>query len=358
MDSEILIKDFDEIINHSEHLEKLTNKNFLIAGANGFFGSYIINFLLHLNKVNNSNITIHALVRNKNNLHLLLEKNKKNKNLMIYQNNIAKSKPKISANIDYVFHLASKASPEEYINNPLDIIESNIFGTFNLANLAIEKNCTKFIYFSTGEVYGAPISKNQEFSEDNFGVVNPFQFRSSNTESKRMSENIILAISKKENLKFNIIRPFHTYGPGMSLDTGLIHNELLSNILSNKNLTLKSNGLAKRNFCYISDFLNGFLKVLIIGEHNTPYNIANPYEEISIKLLAKKLLLLSKKKNLKIVYKFDNKNTKRDNNIIRSKPSINKLKKLNWEPIISLDEGLKRTLKYYEEINIKDFKRK
>tara|TARA_B100001559_G_scaffold318921_1_gene327044 strand:+ start:773 stop:1828 length:1056 start_codon:yes stop_codon:yes gene_type:complete len=350
VESKILIKDFDEIILQKINLKKLANKHILIAGANGFIGSYILCFFLYLNETKNLNITIHALVRDKKKLNHLLESNKKNNNLNIYQNDIAKSKPKISHSIDYIFHLASKASPQEYISNPLDIIESNLFGTFNLTKIALEKNCKKFIYFSSGEVYGSPVSKNQEFSEESFGTVDPLKLRSSNTESKRMAENIILSISEKENLNFNIIRPFHTYGPGMSLESGLIHNELISNILSNENLILKSNGLAKRNFCYISDFLAGFLKVLIHGEKNCAYNIANPNEEIAIKSLAKKLIHLSKNKNLKVVYKIDNKNNKRNNNISRSIPSIGKIKKLKWEPKIDLDDGLKRTIEYYKEL--------
>ena len=350
MESKILIKDFDEIVLQKTNLKKLANKHILIAGANGFIGSYILSFFLYLNEIKSLNITIHALVRNKKKLNHILEKNKKNEYLIIYQNDISKLKPKISHNIDYIFHLASKASPQEYINNPLDIIESNLFGTFNLAKIALEKDCERFVYFSSGEVYGSPVSKNQKFSEESFGTIDPLKLRSSNTESKRMAENIILSINKKESLDFNIIRPFHTYGPGMSLDSGLIHNELISNILSNENLILKSNGLAKRNFCYISDFLAGFLKVLIHGEKNCAYNIANPYEEITIKSLAKKLIHISKYSNLKVIYKIDNKNTTRDNNVSRSLPSIEKIKKLNWEPKIDLDEGIKRTLEYYKEI--------
>jgi len=350
VESKVLINDFDEIILQKINLNKLANKHILIAGANGFIGSYLLSFFLYLNKIKDLNITIHALVRDKKKLNPLLKSNKKNEHLNIYQNDISKAKPKIPYNLDYIFHLASKASPQEYINNPIDIINSNLFGTFNLTEIALEKNCDKFVYFSSGEVYGSPTKKNQEFSEESFGTVDPLKLRSSNTESKRMAENIILSINKKDNLNFNIIRPFHTYGPGMSLESGLIHNELISNILLNENLIIKSNGLAKRNFCYISDFIAGFLKVLIHGEINSAYNVANPYEETTIKSLAKKLIQISKNNSLKVIYKIDNKNIKRDNNVSRSLPSIEKIKKLKWEPKVDLDEGLKRTLEYYKEL--------
>ena len=244
-----------------------------------------------------------------------------------------------------MIHAASKASPKFFEKESLDIIKANIVSTMNLMELA-EKQSEKFLFISSGEVYGEIENCNISINENYYGKINYLDSRAVYAESKRVGELICKSFSKKNNLKVMIARLFHTYGPGINLQDGRVFSDFVNAVVKKKDIILNSKGSSKRPFCYISDAIIGLFTVLIKGKNANAYNIANPKSEIRIKDLAILLSRLDKNKKINIKYK---KTKNMSNPLKRQKVSINKIKKLNWTPKIGIKQGFENTINYYKE---------
>lgn len=224
----------------------------------------------------------------------------------------------------------------------------NSIGTFHLLNYAVKCNSEKFLFFSSGEVYGVPLDKNKKINENNYGHLDPTNLRSCYAESKRLGETMCVVCSKQFNLNVSIVRPFHTYGPGLDLDDGRVFADFIADVVLKKKINIIGKGLEKRCFCYLSDATVGFLSILLNGVDREAYNLANPSCEISIKKLAKLISNLFPEKNIKI--KFNNLVIKKNylkSPLVRALPSIEKIKKLGWFPKTSLEEGFKKTIRSF-----------
>jgi UDP-glucuronate decarboxylase len=315
----------------------------LITGANGFLPAYLVEFFLFLNNTNpNINLKVFGLVRNEKKGKERFKDYLKYKNFKLIIQDVC-DEIKINGNIDYIFHAASQASPKFYGLDPVGTLYPNIIGTINLLNFSKLKNVKSFLYFSSGEVYGEVKAKS--IKESNFGHLDPTNVRSCYAESKRMGENICISFHHQFGVNIKIVRPFHTYGPGMALNDGRVFADFVNCIINKSDINLNSDGSAIRCFCYLSDATIGFIKVLIDGIPGQAYNIGNPNEEISIINLAKTLTKLYSDFNLNVNLK--NQNNKLGyiaSKVKKVSPNINKVKKLGWSPKISLTQGFKRTI--------------
>lgn len=250
----------------------------------------------------------------------------------------------LDRNVNFIFHLASPASPNKnnpksYIQKPIETLLANSLGTYNLLELAKEKNA-KFLYTSSSEVYGDPAVSPQ--SEDYFGNVNPNGIRSVYDEGKRFGEAITMAYFRKYGLDIRIIRIFNTYGPKMA-DDGRAVPQFIASAVKNKPITVYGQGLQTRSLCFIDDMVDG-IKLAMVSEKSKGkvINLGNP-NEIKILELAKIIKEMTNSKS-KIVFK----NLPEDDPK-RRKPDITKARKLlNWEPKVSLREGLKKTIEYFK----------
>jgi nucleoside-diphosphate-sugar epimerase len=246
--------------------------------------------------------------------------------------------------IDFIIHAASQASPKYYKVDPVGTLNANVLGTINMLKLAQTKSVESFLYFSSGEVYGEVKDEFMPIKEDTFGYLNPALVRSCYGESKRMGETICVSYFAQYGIKAKIVRPFHTYGPGMALDDGRVYADFVANIIKDQNIILNSDGKAKRAFCYLTDATIGFLTVLVNGENGEAYNVGNPQEEYSILELANILVNLYPEKKIEVIL---NKTINADylkSTITRNSPNIDKLKKLNWNPTVTIEKGFKRTV--------------
>lgn len=327
--------------------DRIHNANFLITGANGFLPSYLVYTLLHLNKKEERKFKIYALVRNKKNAEKKFKDYLNDKSLKIIEHDITKQFW-IKDKIDYIIHGASQASPKFFNTDPVGTLLPNTIGTKNLLDLALKKKSKSFLLMSSGEVYG---NIKKKILESNFGLVDPLDVHSCYAESKRMAETMCVAWHKQYGVSTKIARIFHTYGPGMLPDDGRVQADFVYDILNNRNIKLKSNGLAKRPFCYISDVSIACFLLLFHGENGHAYNVANPKNLIRIKDLAKLLISISNNKSLKIV-RSKNKQTQ---NYLKSRiesqsPDIGKITKLGWSPYISINDGFVRTIRSYRKI--------
>lgn len=290
------------------------------------------------------NTTVIALVRNRQKAekrfgHLLNSANFK----IVVQDVTAPIE--IAEKIDFIIHAASQASPKYYKTDPVGTLSANVLGTINLIELARKNNVTSFLFFSSGEVYGEVKAEDIPIKEDTFGYLNCANVRACYGESKRMGENICVSYHEQYGVPAKIIRPFHTYGPGMALDDGRVFADFVANVVNKQDIVMMSDGSAIRPFCYLRDATLGFLTVLTKGESGQAYNVGNPNEEHSILELANIIVGLYPEFGLKVI---KNKPIADANYmkspILRNSPNIDKIRQLGWLPNVTVYEGFKRTI--------------
>jgi nucleoside-diphosphate-sugar epimerase len=340
--SPIILEDLNLIIDTDIPWQELFNKSILITGANGFLPAYIVRTLLLLNDKKKANIKVIGVVRNLKNAKKRFGNDIYRSDFLLINDDI-NSELKINNNIDFIIHAASQASPKYYGIDPVGTFAANTIGTYNLLNLAVKKQIKKFLYFSSSEVYGS-VYNQESISENDFGIIDPTNVRSCYSESKRMGETMCISFAHQFNLPVSIVRPFHTYGPGLSLDDGRVFADFVSNVIRNENIIMNSDGSDIRSFCYLADATKGFFTVLLKGENATAYNVGNPSGETSIKDLAQLLVGLFPERNLQVEI-----NLQKGENYIKTtfnklSPEIEKIKLLGWKPTTSISEGFKRTI--------------
>jgi nucleoside-diphosphate-sugar epimerase len=342
----IILEDIKEILSTPRvDWDDFSEKRVLITGASGFLPAYLVETLLLLNKTRGLNTHITALVRNRENYIKRFEQHLDNPNLTVLVQDV--SKPiSLALPHHFIIHAASQASPKYYGVDPVGTLSANVLGTMQLLELARNHPVISFMYFSTGEVYG----ETQSFptKESDYGYIDPTSVRSCYAESKRMGENMCVSWYAQYQVPTKIVRPFHTYGPGMKLDDGRVYADFVRDIIHNRPIVVRSEGTASRAFCYLADATAGFFTVLLKGENGVPYNVGNSQEEISVMDLAKLLVDLFPEKRLKVIKKHIHKtNEYLQSPISRNCPDVSRINSLGWEPRTSLSSGFKRTIRSY-----------
>jgi len=245
----------------------------------------------------------------------------------------------VEGKLDYVLHFASPASPIDYLKSPIQTLKVGSLGTHKALGLAKEKGAV-FVLASTSEVYGDPLVHPQ--GEDYWGNVNPIGPRGVYDEAKRFAEAITMAYHRYHGLKTRIVRIFNTFGPRMRINDGRAVPTFISQALNGEDITVFGDGSQTRSFCYISDLVEGIYN-LMMSDESEPVNIGNP-NEMTVLQLAERILKKTGSKS-KIIFKplpVDDPKQRR--------PDISKAKKLlKWEPIVSLEDGLDKTIEYFEE---------
>lgn len=344
----------------------LSGKTILFTGANGFLGYYFIKSILAWNALysnkqsssSNKKITIYAL----DTFPLGVPEWMKKSDIKILKKDITKYKASENISFDYIIHAASIASPIFYRQYPIKTINANVLGLYNVLNYMVKRLKTKrpakgLLFFSTSEIYGDPTEGNIPTPETYRGNVSCTGPRSCYDESKRFGETLCVNYSLVYNLPIKIARPFNNYGPGLKLTDGRVIPDFANDILYGRNITLLSGGSPTRTFCYITDAVVGYLKILVKGKASESYNIGVESPEISMSDLAQKMIDLAgqlfsyrgkviRKKSKDKNYLTDNPN--------RRCPEITKaVRDLGFRPQISLEEGLAKTLVWYYEGNLK-----
>lgn len=349
-------KDLEYILSKgTEEFEILSGKTILFTGANGFLGYYFIKSILVWNNLHpKKKITVFALDIFPKGVSDWL----KQSSIKILKKDITKYKVSKSILFDYIIHAASIASPIFYRQYPIETINANVLGLYNVLNYMVQiskkKNAVKgLLFFSTSEIYGDPTEGNIPTPETYRGNVSCTGPRACYDESKRLGETLCVNYSSTYNLPIKIARPFNNYGPGLKLTDGRVIPDFANDIMHGKDIILLSQGSPTRTFCYITDAVVGYLKILIKGKMGESYNIGVESPEISMGDLAQKMKDLSEKllgyNGRIIMKKSEDKNYLTDNPNRRC-PDITKARKdLEFNPGISLDKGLANTLNWYRE---------
>ena len=247
----------------------------------------------------------------------------------------------IEGNLDVVLHLASLPSPVDYLKKPIPTLKVGALGTHKALGLARSKNA-RFMLASTSEVYGDPLVHPQP--ETYWGNVNPVGPRGVYDESKRFAEAITMAYHRYHGLDTRIFRIFNTYGPRMRPDDGRVVTNFIAQVLRGEPLTVYDDGSRTRSFCFVSDLVDGIV-ALMHAEHPDPMNLGNPKEMKILEFAEAVLRLAGSPSKITFVAPTDER-TKDDPQVRR--PDITLARRvLGWEPKVSLDEGLARTIDYF-----------
>ncbi|MDF2472495.1 MAG: dTDP-glucose 46-dehydratase [Anaerocolumna sp.] len=346
MRSKIIEEDLQWIIDQHLPWDILKGKTILITGANGFLPAYMLETLLYMNEVlpKSDKVKVIGLVRNKQ------------KALDRFSHYIARNDFELiiqdvctplvfNEDIHYIIHAASQASPRFYGVDPVGTLSANVIGTYNLLELAREKQVEGFLFFSSGEVYGQVVPAVERIDELSYGYLDPLNVRSCYAEGKRMGETMCVSWLHQYDVPVKIVRPFHTYGPGMSLDDGRVFADFVSDIVHKRDIAMKSDGRAIRSFCYLADAITGYFTVMFNGNLGEAYNVGNDYEVVSIFDLANVLVDLFSNLKLKVVqYPAPNPREYIQSQVVSTCPDITKLRSIGWSPKFPIREGFKRTI--------------
>ena len=286
----IVLSEYEEILKilHSS-ISKLNNKSILITGATGLIGFYLTSFLIYLNYNYKSNIDIWVTSSSIQKLYSLFEN--ETKNLHFIEHNFTKPIQK-TEKFDYVIHAASPASPDAYIQIPVDVMKVNLIGTMSLLDNMI--NTTgRFLLISSSEIYGTS-TNTSAFTEKDNGCINVTDVRSCYPESKRAAETLCYSYARQYDLSINTVRLCHTYGPNISDNNQRADAQFLRAAIKGEDIVLNSYGQHIRSWCYVADTVSGILQVLLSGSNNETYNIANPKCTSSILEYAEMLAKIAK----------------------------------------------------------------
>lgn len=301
----------------------------IVTGAAGFIGSHLVDALIALGHtvVGIDNLLTGSL---SNIAHV------PRKQFEFIQHDVTRHLD-LPGPVNYVLHWASPASPMDYLKMPIQTLEVGSLGTSNALNLARTKGA-KFILASTSEVYGDPLEHPQ--TESYWGNVNPIGLRSVYDEAKRFSESMTCAYHRVHGLDTKIVRIFNTYGPRMKPGDGRVIPTFIAQALQHKDVTVFGNGTQTRSFMYVSDLVDGIIRLMDTEIHN-PVNLGNPHE-ITIREIALTIIALTKSRSHIV-----NKELPSDDPKQRQPEIARARKKLDWEPKVDLETGLKRTIDYF-----------
>ncbi len=350
MKSFFLDQDIKEICeNLQDDIKFLENKTIFIAGVAGFLGRYFLETLNQTNLVNGSNIKIIG-VDNFVSSGLLGEYIESYDEKWFSFKKLDLSKLQsfdIKDNIDFVVHAAGIASPAQYKLRPMQTFDVAINGSKSLLELAKLKN-SRYIFFSSSEIYGDPDLQNIPVKESYKGYVSSMGPRSCYDESKRAGETLAYVYNNYEDVHTNVIRPFNVFGPGMQKTDYRVMPNFAFNAKEGRSLEVYGSGKQTRTYCYITDAITGFIKVFLHGISGEAYNIGNPEPEVSALELANIFVDVHPREvNVQIKEYPDN---YPEDEPSRRCPSIQKaIDDLNYKPIVKLKDGVSRLINWVEE---------
>lgn len=307
-------------------------KHILITGGAGFLGSHLCEY--YVDRGADVLCVDNFFSGNKENIRHLLA----NPHFELIRHDVIHP---LFVEVDRIYHLACPASPIHYQFNAIKTVKTNVMGTINMLGLA-KRTKARILLASSSEVYGDAQVHPQ--TEDYWGHVNPIGPRSCYDEGKRVAETLMTDYHRQNETDIRIVRIFNTYGPRMAVDDGRVVSNFIVQALQNKPLTVYGDGSQTRSFCYVTDLIEGLVKMMEQKNFTGPVNIGNP-EEFSVLELAHKIIALTRSIS-KIIH-----NPLPQDDPVQRCPDISLAKKqLQWEPQTSLDEGLKKTILYFQKV--------
>jgi UDP-glucuronate decarboxylase len=310
-------------------------KTVIVTGGAGFLGSHLCEYLL---KKNEHVICIDNLFTgSKNNIKTFRD----NPNFRFIVHDIIDPLNLEDAVVDQIYNLACPASPIHYQFNPIRTIKANTLGVINMLGIA-KKHKARILQASTSEIYGDPeVHPQVESYRGNVNTIGP---RACYDEGKRVAETLFFDYNRQNKVDIKVVRIFNTYGPRMAKNDGRVVSNFIISALNNESITMYGDGKQTRSFCYVDDLIEAIYRMMNTEDFTGPVNIGNPYEFTMLEL-ADKVIALTGSKSEIIMKPLPQDDPK------QRKPNISlaKEKLANWEPVVQLEEGLKKTIDYFKQ---------
>ncbi len=334
-------KDILRIFEFDLPWEKLSGANILVTGATGLIGGCMVETLMMNPK---RDYHVFASGRNEERARKRFAEFADNEAFYFIQYDVMKPLDS-EVRFDYIIHAASNASPNFFAQKPVEVIKSNIDGVANLMEYGLTHGMKRFLYVSSGEVYGE--GDGRMFTEDYSGYVDCTKPRSCYPSSKRAAETLCVSYAAEFGADVVIARPCHTYGPHFTEQDNRVYAQFIRNVLRGEDIVMKSTGEQFRSWCYVVDCVSALLHILLKGENGQAYNIADANSNISIRELAETIAEIGGKK---VVIDMPDADEKKGFNVVsKSVYSTVKLESLGWNSKTNISNGLKHTLNLYEE---------
>jgi UDP-glucuronate decarboxylase len=358
-EAQLLREDLDSVCaDLASELASMAGRRLLITGGGGFLGYYLVQSALHWNQSRSTRNPIDVTVYDNymRGVPGWLESLRDRADLHVVKHDMTQALPSDMGHFDYIVHAAGIASPTFYRAQPLKCIDANVNGVRNLLEYSLSEASAGrpidgFLFFSSSEIYGDPGAADIPTPETYRGNVSCTGPRSCYDESKRFGETLCVTFARQEGVPVKIARPFNNYGPGLKITDGRVIPDFARDILAGRDVVILSDGSPKRTFCYATDAIVGYYKVLVRGEPGEPYNIGIDRPEVSIAVLAEGAVkaahdLFGYRGSVKLGraaeadYLVDNPN--------RRCPVIDKARQhLDFQPRVLVDEGIYRALIWY-----------
>lgn len=321
--------------------EKLDYCNILVTGATGLIGSCFVDVLMART---HRSYHVYVMGRNQGRMERLFDKYQSDERFHAVIGDVTKPLS-IQQPIHYIIHAASGATPSEFSSHPVEVMKANINGVINLMEYGIQHQMKRFLYVSSGEVYGE--GDGRVFTEDDSGYVNCNTPRSCYPSSKRAAETLCASYAAEYGAEAVIARPCHIYGPNFTETDNRVYAQFIRNILNGEDLVMKSSGEQFRSWCYVFDCVSALLFILLKGSSGEAYNIADSTSVLTIKQLAEMLADIG---NCKVVMEQPSKIEKKGYNpVTQSVFSIDKLECLGWKISGSMKEKMAKTVNNLNE---------
>lgn len=335
------------IISDSIPWDKLYDKTVMISGATGMIGRCLTDVLMLKNHEDGRNIRILALSRNEKRARECFARYWNDENFIYISCDVNDAIPDIGA-ADYIIHAASNTHPVQYSKEPIGTITSNVIGTKNLLDYAVAHGKGQFCFVSSVEIYGENRGDVEKFAEDYMGYIDCNTLRAGYPEGKRLGETLCNAYKQSYDLDFVIPRLSRIYGPTMIPSDSKAISQFIKKAAAGEDIILKSEGNQKYSYTFVTDAVSGILYALLSGESGEAYNVANGESDIALKDLAEKLADIA---HTKVVYEMPDE-TERKGYSAATKAMLDasKLKKLGWNPNVTMSEGLGCTVSAYRQI--------
>lgn len=337
-------RDIEIITSFPADWEKFRNKSILVTGSTGRLGLYIVEALSEVNIKWNLDLKIIAVARNEKKAKMLFDTTLKLPFINLLIQDIT-TPIDLNVPVDYIFHTAGPASPEDFTHNPVDTLWGHVKGTRNILELARKKESEKVLYVSTVEIYGN-WDNESAIKEADMGPLNCDIARSCYPEAKRLCETMLASYKVQFGVDFVSIRMSHTIGPNISLTDGRAFAEFIRNVVNGEDIILHTDGSAVRTYTYIADAIGAMFLAITKGEEDF-YNLANNNNQISVRDLADLIASFSIKRKIEVKY------SEKDKNKLVYLPfklglmDVSKISRLGWSPKVNVRKAFQWTTDFF-----------
>lgn len=330
-------EDISQLFEQDLPWEKLSGANILVTGATGLIGGCLVEALMMNPR---RDYQVYASGRNEERAKARFKDFADSPDFHFVQYDVMESLQS-DVRFGYIIHAASDANPKFYATQPVEVMKGNIDGVANLIEYGLSHDMKRFLYVSSGEVYGE--GDGRVFTEDYSGYVNPTSPRSCYPSSKRAAETLCVSYAAEYGADVVIARPCHVYGPHFTEQDNRVYAQFIRNVLGGEDIVMKSTGEQFRSWCYVVDCVSALLHILLKGTCGEAYNIADADSNISIRELAETIASIG---GQKVVIDLPDADEKRGfNPVTKSVFSTGKLEDLGWLPQSNISAGLKKTIR-------------